>query len=68
MRQSIRARPCGEAQDKNTATWAFSIRPAVPQYWRWTATDSVPFEEAGDRVGGCRTSRVLNCSAFREQM
>jgi hypothetical protein len=28
---------------RNTATWAFSIRPAVPVYWRCTPTECTPF-------------------------
>ena len=27
----------------NTATWALSIRPAVPVCWRWTPTEWTPF-------------------------
>jgi hypothetical protein len=36
VHDTLATRPCGEASDKNTPAWAFSIRPAVPVYWRWT--------------------------------
>lgn len=26
-----------------TAIWQFSVRPAVPEYWRWTPAEVVPF-------------------------
>ena len=41
--RSIRACPAGEAPDKNTATWQFSTRPAVPEYWRCTPALALPF-------------------------
>jgi hypothetical protein len=31
------------ASTRKTATWAFSMRPAVPAYWRCTPTVAVPF-------------------------
>ncbi len=41
--RSISACPDREAYDKNTATWQFSTRPAVPEYWRCTPALAVPF-------------------------
>jgi hypothetical protein len=35
-------RPAGLAQPRNTPIWRFSIRPAVPEYWRCTPADLVP--------------------------
>jgi hypothetical protein len=35
--------PAGLAYTSKTATWAFSTRPAVPVYWRWTPTVWAPF-------------------------
>src|SRR5579875_159327 len=39
----VSACPRRLAQDRNTATWQFSTRPAVPEYWRCTPALAVPF-------------------------
>ena len=41
--RSISACPCAEAYARNTPTWQFSVRPAVPEYCRCTPADRVPF-------------------------
>src|SRR5438874_1963022 len=41
--RSSRARPLSVAYPRNTPTWQFSTRPAVPLYWRATPQDLVPF-------------------------
>ena len=42
--RSISARPPpGTAYARNTPSWQFSIRPAVPEYCRCTPADFVPF-------------------------
>src|SRR5215203_2219060 len=41
--RSITACPASVAYTRYTATWAFSMRPAVPVYWRCTPTVPVPF-------------------------
>jgi hypothetical protein len=41
--RSISACPCREAYARNTPTWQFSVRPAVPEYCLWTPADRVPF-------------------------
>ena len=43
--RSINARPAGLAWARNTPSWQFSTRPAVPVYWRWTPTVWVPYDE-----------------------
>jgi hypothetical protein len=40
--RSIIARPWGLAQAKNPS-WQLSTLPAVPESWRWTPTEVVPF-------------------------
>jgi len=35
--------PRPQTKVRYIATWAFSIRPAVPVCWRWTPTVRVPF-------------------------
>jgi hypothetical protein len=41
--RSIIARPLGLAYAKNTPSWQLSTLPAVPEYWRCTPTEVVPF-------------------------
>src|SRR4029077_13179294 len=41
--RSMRACPRGAASVRYTATWEFSMRPAVPLYWRCTPTECRPF-------------------------
>ena len=41
--RSRKARPWLLAYPRNTPIWQFSMRPAVPLYWRCTPTDLVPF-------------------------
>ena len=41
--RSISACPYREAYARNTPTWQFSVRPAVPEYCRCTPADRVPF-------------------------
>src|ERR1700760_4740280 len=43
--RSMSACPRRLAQDRNTATWQFSTRPAVPEYWRCTPALAVPYVE-----------------------
>jgi hypothetical protein len=40
--RSISACPNREASARNTPTWQFSVRPAVPQYRLRTPADPVP--------------------------
>jgi hypothetical protein len=41
--RSINARPRGEAYARNTPSWQFSTRPAVPEYCRCTPAERRPF-------------------------
>jgi hypothetical protein len=46
LRLAISARPRGDTKVRNTPSWQFSIRPAVPEYWRWTPAEQVPYGES----------------------
>ena len=41
--RSMNARPLELAYARTTPSWQLSTLPAVPEYWRWTPTEVVPF-------------------------
>jgi hypothetical protein len=68
--RSTTACPARLAYTRQTATWAFSTRPAVPVYWRCTPTVAIPFlrspvSSTNKTASGsptCSTSKVRTSS------
>ena len=60
--RSISACPCTEAYARNTPTWQFSVRPAVPEYCLCTPADRVPFFRKPVSSAISTPSRSPRCS------